>query len=289
MRDEMTFVERLHNDLRDVRWPEPEVLRERARRRRRRAMVGAATAVLVLAGGPTIALTGLVAPRASAPPTTASQPQTSPTAYAEIPHEALVQPEDLSTKTDPPLGQAGLGEPVRIDHMLLVCLEEQDRTAYWELSRYSRSQTLMRPTADGTRRPADVVFGQNVYRLAPEAVAGFFVRLDALLAPCTNWRSKGESEWGDRIARAEADHRWEVIDRDFAGDEAMLIRHTVMATRNLDTGESRGPARPVTTAVLRVGDLVTVLALGRDGTESELRRVATIAAARLCTAANPPC
>ncbi|GIJ25961.1 hypothetical protein Vqi01_11230 [Micromonospora qiuiae] len=284
MHDEMTFVERLHNDLRDVRWPEPAVLRARARRRRRRAMVGAAIAVLLLAGGPMI-----VGMRLVAPPTSSLQSQASSPAPAAIPQEALVQPGDIAAKTDPPLGQAGLGEPVRIDQMLLVCLESQGRTTYWETSRYSRSQTLLRTSARTEPGPADVVFSQDVYRLAPERVAGFFMRLDAMLAPCARWRSEGEAQWGGRIARAEADHRWEVTDRDFAGDEAMLIRQTVTETRNLDTGGSRGTARPETTAVLRVGDLVTVLRLGRDGTESELRRLAAVAADRLCVAANPVC
>ncbi len=282
MRDEMTFVERLQNDLRDVRWPEPAVLRARAHRRRRRSMVGAATAVLVLAGGPVI-----VGMRLVTPPTSALQSQASSPAAAGIPHEALVQPGDLAAKTDPPLGQAGLGEPVQIDQMLLVCLRSQGRTTYWETSRYSRSQTLLRAPVGTEPGPTDVVFSQDVYRLASDRAAGFFGRLDALLAPCANWRSKGDVQWGDRIAPAEAEHRWEVADRDFAGDEAMLIRHTVTGTQNLDTGESRGPARPETRVVLRVGDLVTVLRLGRDGTESELRRIATVAADRLCAAANP--
>ncbi len=284
MHDEMTFVERLHNDLRNVRWPEPAVLRERARRRRRRAMVGAATAVLLLAAGPMIA--GL---RLGASPAAVPQPQASPSAYVEIPHEALVQPTDLTAMTDPPLGQAGFGELVQIDQLLPVCLEEQGRAAYWEPSRYSRSQTLLRASADGARRPADVLLSQDVYRIAPERVAGFFSRLDEVLAPCANWRSTGDVLWEDRIARAEADHRWEVADRDFAGDEAMLIRHTITATRNLDTGATREPPPPDTTAVLRGGYLITVLTLNRDAPDPELRRVATIAAQRLCTAANPPC
>ncbi|RIV39461.1 hypothetical protein [Micromonospora radicis] len=282
MRDELAFVERLRNDLRSVRWPEPAVLRARARRRRHRAVVGAAVAVLVLAGVPTMAGIRLVAPPASAP-----QPQPSP--YAEIPHEALVQPEALTTRTDPPLGQAGLGEPVQVDYLVQVCLEEQGRTANWDTSRYSRSQTLLRANDDGSPRLAELAFRQDVYRIAAERVAEFFVRLDALLAPCANWRSTGEVAWGERLARAEADHRWEVVDRDFAGDEAMLIRHTVTVTRHLDTGPSRETAPPETTAVLRVGDLVTVLTLGADGTEPELRRVAAIAAGRLCVAANPAC
>ncbi|MGC5029903.1 hypothetical protein [Micromonospora sp. DT229] len=304
MRDEMMFVERLHNELRDVRWPEPAVLRERARRRRRRAMLGAATAVVLLAAGPAIAGVRRTAPQSTAPQPTApqptasqptapqsaaSQPQTSLPAYAEIPHEALVQPEDLTTKTDPPLSQAGFSEPVRVDELLLACLTEQGQAEAWEVSRYSRSQTLLRASADGARRPADVVLNQAVYRLAAETAAGFLQRLDVLIAPCASWRVTGEVMWEDRIARAEVEHRWEVTDRALAGDEAMLIRHVVVTARNLDTGENRGPTSPDTRAVVRVGDLVTVLTLGRDATDSELRRVATIAATRLCPAATPPC
>ncbi|PZG07613.1 hypothetical protein C1I95_30840 [Micromonospora craterilacus] len=286
MRDEMTFVERLHHDLQDVRWPEPAELRTRARRRRRRTVLTAAASVLVVAAASAVVMTNLAAP----PPQLAT-PLMEPSvrAFAEIPLASLVQPGDLRVNTDPPLGEAGLGEPVRLDVMLLACHEEQGLTTRWETSRYSRSQTLLRSRPHGAEpRPADLVLNQDVYRLAPQVAAGLFARIDVLLAPCATWRSKGDAQWGDRIAQAEASHQWEVTDRDFAGDEAVLIRHTTRI-RNLDTGETRAPGRPETTAVVRVGDLVTVMGLGRDGTESELRRVATVAAGRLCAAANPPC
>lgn len=41
--------------------------------------------------------------------------------------------------------------------------------------------------------------------------------------------------------------------------------------------------------MVRVGDLITVLTVGRDGTEPELRQVAAVAADRLCVAANVAC
>ena len=288
MRDEMAVIDRLRQDLRDVRWPEPAELRARAARRRRRSALAAATSVLVVVAASAVVVANLAAP----PPQSTPLAEPSATAFAEIPLAALVQPGDLPVKTDPPLGESGLGEPVRVDRslMLVACHEAQGLTARWETSRYSRSQTMLRSRPDDAEpRPADVVLSQDVYRLAPQVATGLFARIDALLAPCATWRSTGEVRWGDRIAQAEASHRWEVADRDFAGDEAVLIRHSVTGVRNLDTGETRRSGQPATTAVVRVGDLVTVLGTGRDGTESELRRVAVVAAGRLCVAANPPC
>ncbi|MEG3632365.1 hypothetical protein [Micromonospora palythoicola] len=283
MPDEMRFLERMHQDLREVRWAEPAELRERGTRRRRRAVVGSAVAVLMVAAASVVVTRDLAEP----PPAVPLAAPTTSVPSAEIPRDAMVQPGDLPVETGPPLGQSGLGEPVQIDHVLLACHQEQGRSAYWETSRYSRSQTLLRAPAE--RLPAEEVFSQAVYRLAPQVVDRIFTRIDALLAPCANWRSSGSMLWDEQVVAAEADHRWEVTARDFVGDQSMVIQHSVTEIRNLETGESRKPGQLDRTAVVRVGDLVTVMGLGRDGTERELRRLATVAADRLCVAANPPC
>lgn len=293
MRDEMRFLERVQHELREVRWATPEELRQRAARRRRHAVVGAAIAVVMVA-----AFSAVVTKRLSAPPPPPSLPVAAPLAAptvaaapaAEIPREALVQPDDLSARTEPPLGRTGLGEPVQVDPMLLACHQEQGRAADWELSRYSRSQTLLR-SQGGRSAPglAELLFSQDVYRLTPQVADRIVVRTDALLTPCASWLSRGEAIWGDDVAAVEAEHRWEVTDRDFVGDQAMMIEHRVTEVRNLETGESRRQDHLDRIAVVRVGDLVTVMGLGPDGTARELRRLAAVAAKRLCTAANPPC
>lgn len=70
----------------------------------------------------------------------------------------------------------------------------------------------------------------------------------------------------------------------------MLLRHDVSQPRDQQTGKPIGDLpRPTSTAVVRVGDLITVLGVGQTGTEPELRRLAEVAARRMCLAANPPC
>ncbi|MFY1574430.1 hypothetical protein ACN26Z_06030 [Verrucosispora sp. WMMD703] len=283
MPDEMRFLERMHQDLREVRWAEPAELRKQGTRRRRRAAVGSAVAVLMVAAVSVVVTKNLAGP----PPVAPLAAPTTSVPSAEIPRQAMVQPGDLPVETGPPLGQSGLDEPVQIDYVLLACHQQQGLSADWEPSRYSRSQTLLRaPTG---QLPADEVFSQAVYRLAPQVADRIFARIDALLAPCASWRSIGDVLWDDQVVAAEADHRWEVTARDFVGDQAMVIQHSITEVRNLETGESRDPGQLERTAVVRVGDLVTVLGLGRDGTERELRRLAAVAADRLCVAANPPC
>lgn len=287
MRDELSFVERVQRDLGDVRWPEPAEIRARARRRSRRTVLVAA--VLVVATTSTVAL--LAGGLMPAPTTTAAVPTAPLPLRNEIAHEALLQPGDLGMETDPPLTQADIGAPVRVDDLLLVCHESQGRTAAWETSRYSRSQTLLRQRPPGSDHPpSDLLLSQDVYRVAPEVAGRFLHSVGTLLAPCAGWRSAGQTQWGSRMIRAEAIHRWEAVERNFTGDESLLLRHTVSRARNLETGEFFGASpKPTTVAVVRVGDLVTVLNQGRDGTEPELRRLATLAARRLCVAANPAC
>jgi hypothetical protein len=220
-------------------------------------------------------------------------PSPAPTtrAAAEVPLDVLLGPADVETKSDS-LTQAGLGEGVVVDEMLLYCHRSQRLTANWEPSRYSRSVTLLRQRPAGTdRRPGDFVLSEDVYRVAPDVAGRLFAGIDKLLAPCVSWRSSGPIQWQGKLIDAAATHSWQVVDRNFAGTESVLLRHTVSQARNLATGRplEGTPPRPVSTAVVRVGDLVSVINVGRDGTEADLRRLSGVAAKRMCPAANPRC
>ncbi|MCM0677672.1 hypothetical protein NCC78_23715 [Micromonospora phytophila] len=291
MRDETTFVEWVRRDLRDVRWPEPAELRARARRRSRRAAVGAASAVLVVVSASAVAAAGHGGQPAPPPVAAPVAPEPSVPARTEIPREVLVQPGDLAAKTDPPLGRAGFGESVRLVDMLLYCHKIQGHQAEWETASYSRSQTLLRDRPDGYDHPsADVLLSQDVYRVAQDVAGRLLPGIDRMLVACADWRATGQTEWQGRTIKAEVVHRWEVRERNFAGDEAVLLRHSITEARNVATGKPLSDLpKPELTAVVRVGDLVTVVTLGRDGVEAELRRVAVAAARRLCAAANPTC
>ncbi|MGK5672795.1 hypothetical protein ACSNOB_08125 [Micromonospora sp. URMC 106] len=288
MRDDTRFVERLHRDLRDVRWPEPAEIRARARRRSRRTAAAAAAVVFLVAGA--VAGAGDWWHR----PATSSEAASVGAGPGgnEVPTEALLQPADLPATTAPPLVEAGLGERVRIDVALEACLRNRGARVEWVESRYSRSQTVLRARPAGAvPQPEDVLLTQGLYRVDPAAAPMVVDDLARRLTPCVEWQRHGQTgRQGRVVAEAGATHRWDVVERDFAGSQAALLRHSASAPRHLTVGRELGGApAPTSTAVVRVGDLVTVLSLGGGGSEAELRRLATVAAARMCATANPRC
>ncbi|MEU3453889.1 hypothetical protein ABZ671_09835 [Micromonospora sp. NPDC006766] len=311
--DDLEFVELLERELGNVRWPEPMEIRARARRRSRRTVVVAAMAVLTVASASAVAVAVAARPGSSGAPsiiagpssasglastlsaTGASEPalpRRSPlvSPAAEIPPDVLLRPADVKAKAEPPLTQAGLGEGVQLDEMLRYCRTRQGQQVEWEPSRPSRSMTLLRNPGDAEQPPSDVLLSQDVYRVAPDVADRIFAELTKTLAPCREWRSDGPAQWQGMTIRAQVVHSWEEVDRDFAGDESVLLRHTVVEARNLDTGQPlEEESKPDSTAVVRVGDLVSVIKVGPTDTESDLRRLAAVAAARMCAAANPRC
>ncbi|MFI6268210.1 hypothetical protein [Micromonospora zamorensis] len=284
MRDEPTFVEHVRRDLLDVRWPSPEEIRARARRRSRRRIV-VSTVVLALAG---VSAVAVAAPRTSPPPVQPAA-SASPTRH-EITTDALLQPTDLPQQVDVQLSQSGLGEPVLLDHMLGACRTSQGRSAGWQPSILSRSQTLVPKRSPAILTESDGLVTQDLFRLTPDAAVQLLATLDDLVAPCAEWVSVGGYKVAGVTGTGAATHRWAVVQRGFAGDGAALLRHTGSPPVDQKTGEHIGAApRPTNTAVVRVGDLITVLSLGQGGTEPELRRLAEAAARRMCAAANPAC
>ncbi|MCW3815348.1 hypothetical protein ONA91_12875 [Micromonospora sp. DR5-3] len=303
--DDLAFVDRVQRELGDVRWPEPVEIRARAQRRSRRTAALAALAVLTVASASAVAVAAR--PDASGTPSTVAEPASalpasgepeptfprrSPIASpaAEIPLDVLLQAADVKAKTEAPLTQSGLGEGVQLDEMLRYCRKVQGQRAEWEPSRYSRSLTLLRNRPGAEQPPSDVLLNQDVYRVAPDVADRIFAEMAEVLAPCREWRSSGPTRWQGKTIRAQVVHSWQEVDRNFAGDESVLLRHTVVEARNLDTGNLLPDvSKPDSTAIVRVGDLVSVIKIGRGGTESDLRRLAGVAADRMCAAANPRC
>ncbi|MEU8409022.1 hypothetical protein AB0C19_22740 [Micromonospora sp. NPDC048842] len=289
MRDEPTFVEHVRRDLLDVRWLGPEEIRSRARRRSQRKVV-VATVVLALAG---VSAVAVAAPRTS-PPLVQPAASASPTRH-EITTDALLQPADLPEPVYVQLSQAGLGEPVRLDDTLGRCRTSQGQSDGWQMSILSRSQTLMRKATQGVLVPGDALAMQDLFRLEPQTARQLFTSLDDLVAPCAEWRSV--EQWGlagtetvDSTHTVEVIHRWAVVQRGFAGDDAAILRDTFTAARDVQTGQTFGNAPPPTLlAIVRVGDTVSLLRIADGGTEAKLRQLAVAAAARMCAAANPAC
>ncbi|MER7457103.1 hypothetical protein [Micromonospora sp. NPDC126480] len=321
MRDELTFVERMRRDLGAVRWAEPADIRARARRRSRRTALLAGVAVLTTLSAAAVAVAdrgyGSASEPAAAsapvrvPVTAASTPAPAPVTAAtsspaparatatgraarrvEVPHEALVQQSDLAARTGLgtggsgllQLGEPGLGERVDVGLGLDRCSAGPETTAW-----VSRSVTLLRRADGGDRRPADVLVTQDLYRLPGDEATRFFQQVRKRLADCREWREVRSAEYDGTALTVESTHRWETLRVDFAGDEAMLLRHSVSPLRDSATGEVfGGPTAPEQRVVLRVGDLVTVLSADTVG-DAELVRIAETAARRMCVAANPPC
>ncbi|MFF5174388.1 hypothetical protein ACFY3U_17355 [Micromonospora sp. NPDC000089] len=289
MDEDLSFVDRLHGELSAVRWPEPAELRARARRRSRRTAVSAAVAVLVVASA-----SAAVAARPSRDPDPEPAPVAAPATLtglrAEIPLDALLPTAALPAPAAAPLTTAGIGEGVRVDDMLMACLREKGvPAAEWRVSRYSRSQTVLqrRPTDGPEREPLLI---QDVYRMSA-AAGGVFDDLDRYLASCGEWRSTDQMLVRGRETEVTATHRWAVAARDFAGDQAVLLRHTVSGPLPVGTyaGTRSEQAKPVDTAVVRSGDLVSVLTPAAGGSEAQVKGLAAVAARQLCRAANPPC
>ena len=289
--DDLAFIDAMQRDLRDVRWAEPAELRARARRRSRRTVAAAAVAVLALTSGAAFVAAGRAAAPAPAPAPVVASQSAIPWSAAEVPAEVLLQPVDLRPAGITPWNDTGLDEEIRLDQMLEVCRQDQGLRTEWVRSRYSRSVTLLRQRP-GTSDPSErqPVALQDVYRLAAQDGERLFDGLPALLAPCRTWRSAGPVEWKGKRIQAEVVHSWQTVDSGFAGDESVLVRHTVGKGRRLDTGAPLGAGSPPRDqAVVRVGDLVTVLRAGAGGDDVALRDLARVAAERMCRAANPAC
>ncbi|PGH43474.1 hypothetical protein GA0070622_5890 [Micromonospora sediminicola] len=285
--DDPAFIDLMQRELHTVRWPEPAELRARARRRSRRTVAAAAAAVLALTSGAAF----VAADRGTPPVPAAASPSATAWRATDVPADALLQPSDLRPAVTTPWSEAYLGEEIRLDRMLEVCRQDQGLGTGWTRSRYSRSVSLVRERrGTGGQPEGQVLASQDLHRLAPEDGERLFDGLPALLAPCRTWRATGPVEWRNRTVQAEVVHSWQEVDRGFAGDESVILRHTVERARRLDTGAPIGdPSGPREQAVVRVGDLVTVLSTRVDGSEAELRELARVAVRRMCVAAHPGC
>ncbi|MEU5938368.1 hypothetical protein ABZ807_04120 [Micromonospora sp. NPDC047548] len=283
MREDLSFVDRLHRDLREVRWAEPAEIRALARRRSRRTALTAAVAVLVVASTTAVAV-GDWPGRKGLPPAASSAEPIAPVTRVEITREALLHQEDLRERTGLQLSEAGLGETVDVGVGLGRCASGASAKESW----VSRSQTVLR-AASGERRLSDVLVVQDLHRMRGDTAVRFFEELRRQLVFCREWREVRSIEWGGESLTVEDVHRWDVPRRDFAGDESLLLRHSVSATYDAVSGQAPGrPSMPEAAVVVRVGDLVTVL-IQEPTTEAELVRLARVAAQRMCVAANPSC
>ncbi|MFI7435677.1 hypothetical protein [Micromonospora haikouensis] len=299
---DLAFAERMRRDLRDVRWLEPAEIRARARRRSRRTAMAAATAVLAVASVLAVAAggrAGHLAPPADRGP---SPTGVESAGRAEIPQEALLDPAEVRVPSNVRLGDSGLQEQVRIDPLLQSCAGDRGLKVDMPVSRYSRSLTLLQRAAPDQGQPGSLsVLSQDVYRVAPRAATRLFGDLNEMVTACGAWHEAAPLQWAGQSVTVSVTHTWQTVARDFAGDQAVLLRHTGSTPVDATTAKPLGWTLPrETRLVVRVGDLVTVIvpgnALGVDGPEgdrrtsdAELLDLGRTAARRMCLAVNPAC
>jgi hypothetical protein len=281
------LIERIAADLADVRWPDAAEIRARLTRRRRRRAVaasGLATVVAIAVAVPATLNTG----GDDSGPSVAGAEQ-----LVEIPPETLLQPEDVGP------GLVALRETIaenenmaglRLLNLALTCPAYASLRLYTGPYRYQRSYTLQTPPTDpGDPTTGDAVLRQVVLRLNDGLAARVVDDLLLAVASCADYVSVGPAENDGGVVDAEATHRWRVVYEGFAGDQSFVLTHAIDVKRVADGKQFTAPATRLQ-AVVRVGDLVTVISWADVGLEpTEVRRLATRAASWLCVASNPPC
>jgi hypothetical protein len=288
MRELDSLVDRLAADLTDVRWPDAHEIRRTARVRRRRRITLAATLALVAVAAVPVAVTALDRPSHTAPQAAALSPTPE---RLPIPAEALLAPGDVRPRLEAQRNDLEAGAArgsLVVDIGLIACAGERSLRLERQI-RHGREQTLLRQRPPGTDHTnADVVLGQGLYRL-PAADAGrYLTDLRRIAAACDGYLSTGRVQWKGREVAAEGEYRFGVVADGFAGDESIELVSSV-ESRVTGTGEAMTAQQPVHRAVVRVGDLVTVIWVRSGTTSADLRRWSAVAARRMCLAANPGC
>ncbi|MGC5018525.1 hypothetical protein [Micromonospora sp. DT47] len=299
--DDLTFAERVGCDLRDVRWPAPAEIRARARRRTiRTAVVTPTVLALVFAGG-WAALAGRPVDRPAPAPADSATPTPAVTTPAATPSplptfvvpgdpawigpEALLQPEDVGP------GMRLHGEdsfeprerqPWTFDLTGTCPAYAGLRVTAHQRYRYLRIHTVERVADYNGLEAVEVEVERYSGRGAQQVLAD----MRKVASACA--RSEYDSPEDSTPSHpARAYHRWAVLSSGFAGDESLLVRHERFV-RERGTGRQMGDHTVTLLAVVRVGDLVTVLSSG-NRTEARMRELARSAAHRMCAAADPPC
>jgi hypothetical protein len=287
MHEPNRLVERIAADLAQVWWPDAAEIRARlARRRRRRAIAASGLATVVAIAVALPAALSLRAPDDTGPPVTTAPP------LVEIPPEALLQPEDVG----PGLIARGVsidenaGLPALPSTMAMTCAAYDSRDAYRDPVRYQRAATVATPpSGPGDPAGGDPIISQTVLRLTGDRAPRVVDELRVNLRACAEYVSRGPVQAGPEVIEGVATHRWRILYERFAGDDSLVFAHDVEAVRLSDGGRDK-PLATYLTAVVRVGDLVTLLDWNQPGVEpGEVRRLATRAASWLCVASNPPC
>jgi hypothetical protein len=279
MADLEELAGRLDHELPDVAWAEPERIRARGRdRSRQRSVVLAALGVLVIAAGAGWLATGVRSTPVTPPAVTpsASPPVVSPPAVmpSASPPERMLRPEDAGPDyyvEDYREFARGANPSWAFESNHCPSYAGLKLTAYRTDLWYGQELLLSKSGAAG-------VFTETK-RFPPGKAAQVMADVERVTTACADW----EIDRGG----ATTVQSYRVLDRDFAGDEALLVRLTLDVTD--EKGASLESARMVL-GVVRVADHVTVVYgdEGDGGGPDPVRLLIQRAADRLC-ALDGPC
>jgi hypothetical protein len=290
---------RLARDLASVRWPEPGVIRARARRRTIMTVVVAPLAVLLVVvgvgvglgwrawfGGDALPVAGNPISTGPSDTSTTIAPSLGPQDPQWIPDEALLQPEDVATGQS--IIQALTNEAGQLDLWLFTfdgCPAYPDLgvTAYrqHQFMRINQIAPADKPGLEGS----DTLFVQTG-RYPDQLASTVVTDIRRSVQACTQYdREGGEASTPARPAHAT--FTWTLLDEAFAGDDSLLIHESVGSVAD-DTQQQIGEPIVMVFAVVRVNDLVTIIS--RYSTDPiEVMLLGERAVPRLCTAAIPRC
>ncbi|WP_018789849.1 hypothetical protein [Salinispora arenicola] len=287
MRDEMSVVEPVRRYLCEVRWLEAAEIRARARRRSRRTALVVGLVLVGTLSATTIAMFGRpwnYPPAVEDPAVSASVSPAGQVASmrSDVPRDALVQQSDLAVRTELQLDEPAPGGTVDLGPGLDRC-GAGTATQAWA----SRSQTLLSRSPDSVDQLGDILVVQDLYRFRDDGARRLFEQVRQAILACPQWGEVRTADHNGSPVLVETTRRWDTPRVDFAGDESLLLRHSVSSVHDHVNGDvHRVTNSPDLRVVLRVGDLVTVL---RMADEAKLVRLADVAARRMCVAANPRC
>ena len=307
MRDLRNLPDRLVDDLAAVRWPDPAEIRRRGCRRTYRTAVGAPLAVLLVLAAvwavPRLSADRLAGPVAGRPSADAGRPSADASSPAPnagtlptplptfvlpgnpswIPPEALLRPADV-------------GPGFRLSDEDTF---EPGEEVFWAFDLDGRCPGYSAPDMSGYQRflhmrvhtvekdaesNGEQAVRQQVVRYPGDTAKRVIAEAFLVVEKCSRYTGPSEASLPDRPAMAE--HDWTVLDRDFAGDESMLVRHDVRAVETA-TGQTLNSTRELY-AVIRVRDLVAVLQTDHYD-ERRMAELAARAASWLCTATTGRC
>ncbi|GLZ02483.1 hypothetical protein [Actinoplanes sp. NBRC 103695] len=282
MSDLNKLMDALYFDLAAVRWPSGDELRRRVRRRRARTTAAVAVAVITVSVG-IASLAGFrddpALPPAGPSPTA---PAPRPPAPPEIPRSVLLRAAEIGTGLRTQYDKPDAHTPVRLVDAIEFCPEV---TPPSRPPRFVIGVTHM----IGSKNPPPIPFvlGQSVYRFGGTDADGFLRDLRSAVATCGTRTTTGDGMVDGKMMRVTVTRVWSISDDRFTSDDALVIRQDINS-RDATT------ARPLTSgtelvAYVRTGDLVTRISMKKDTPLTELRRLAALAGARLCAAAQPGC